>query len=102
MVSLDPTGQYFCQGGADGTIGGSPCSRYIDWDTEVQRMNNSGIANSNPSMPIKNDIGIGNAPTDSYNQLTGLYQVTRWPNARPAGHNGYAVRVCKHERRHAR
>lgn len=82
MVSLDPTGQYFCQGGADGTIGGSPCSRYVDWDTEVQRMNNSGIANSNPSIPIKNDIGIGNAPTDSYNQLTGLYQVTRWPKMR--------------------
>ena len=81
MVSLDPTGQYFCEGGGI-QIGGSPCSRYIDWDTEVQRLNNSGIANSNPSQPIKNDIGIGNAPTDGYNQLTGLYQVTRWPQMR--------------------
>ena len=81
MVSLDPTGQYFCEGGGI-TIGGSPCSRYINWDDEVQRMNNSGIANSNPSQPIKNDIGIGNAPTDGYNQLTGLYQTTRWPKMR--------------------
>jgi TonB-linked SusC/RagA family outer membrane protein len=81
MVSLDPTGQYFCEGGGI-QIGGSPCSRYINWDDEVQRMNNSGIANSNPSQPIKNDIGIGNAPTDGYNQLTGLYQVTRWPRMR--------------------
>lgn len=95
MVSLDPTGQYFCSGGADGLVGGSPCSRYIDWDTEVQRLNNSGIANSNPSQPLKNDIGIGNAPTDAYNQLTGLFQSSRWPTMRdPLGtmitHSTYA------------
>lgn len=82
MVALNPTGQYFCSGAAADIIGGSPCSRYIDWDTEIQRMNNSGIANSNPSQRIKNDVGIGNPPTDVYNQLTGLYQTNRWPQMR--------------------
>src|SRR5215203_5957340 len=76
MVSLNSTGQYFC---TREVIGGSPCSRYIDWDTEVQRMNNSGEDFSNPSQLFKNDIGIGSAPTDTYNQLTGLYQATAWP-----------------------
>lgn len=76
MISLDPTGQYLC---ARDAVGGSPCARYIDWNTEIQRINNSGQDFSNPGQLVKNDIGIGSPPTDSYNQLTGLFQSSRWP-----------------------
>jgi TonB-linked SusC/RagA family outer membrane protein len=91
-LSLDPSGQYFC---SRETIGGSPCGRFIDWDTEIQRINNSGEDFSNPAQLFKNDYGIGAPPTDTYNQLTGVYQTTRWPQMRdPLGtvitNSGYA------------
>jgi TonB-linked SusC/RagA family outer membrane protein len=80
-LATDPTGQLFC---STEVVGGSPCGRYIDWDQEVQRINNSGEDFSLPSQRFLRDFGIGTAP--NYAALTGLYLTTPWPHLRdPVG-----------------
>lgn len=76
-MALDPTGQFFC---TREVIGGSPCARYIDWDQEVQRVNNSGEDYSLPPQLFLRDFGISSAP--NYDQLTGTFQVNAWPRMR--------------------
>ena len=68
VSATDPTGQHFC---TTEVVGGSPCGRYIDWDQEVQRINNSGEDFSLPPQKFLRDFGIVGAP--NYAQLTGLY-----------------------------
>ena len=80
-LATDPTGQLFC---TTEVVGGSPCGRYIDWDQEVQRINNSGEDFSLPPQKFLRDFGIGVAP--NYAALTGLYLVTPWQHLRdPVG-----------------
>jgi TonB-linked SusC/RagA family outer membrane protein len=80
-LSMDPTARMFC---SREVVGGSPCGRYIDWDTEVQRINNSGEDYSLPPQLFRNDFGIASAP--NYDALTGVYQVNTWPVMRdPVG-----------------
>src|SRR5215203_3492061 len=80
-LAMDPSGQYFC---SRETVGGSPCGRYIDWDTEVARVNNNGQDFSDPPQRFLRDFGISSAP--SYDELTGLFQTVQWPRMRdPVG-----------------
>jgi TonB-linked SusC/RagA family outer membrane protein len=76
-LAFDPTGQYFC---TREVVGGSPCARYIAWDQEVNRINNSGEDFSLPPQLFRYDFGIASAP--NYDQLTGLFQVNTWPQMR--------------------
>ncbi|PYO80470.1 MAG: hypothetical protein DMD63_01140 [Gemmatimonadetes bacterium] len=76
-LATDPTGQLFC---TTEVVGGSPCGRLINWDDEVQRINNSGEDFSLPPQKFYHDFGIGLAPL--YPSLTGLYLVTPWPHLR--------------------
>jgi TonB-linked SusC/RagA family outer membrane protein len=76
-LALDPTGTFFC---TREVVGGSPCARYIDWDKEVQRINNSGEDFSNPPQLFLRDFGIASAP--AYDQLTGVFQVNSYPQMR--------------------
>ncbi|HEY8831140.1 MAG TPA: SusC/RagA family TonB-linked outer membrane protein [Gemmatimonadaceae bacterium] len=71
---LDPTGKQFC---ATVVVGGSNCGRYIDWDQEVQRINNDGLDYSLPPQQFLGDLGFASAPT--YEQMTGTFDVTPWP-----------------------
>jgi TonB-linked SusC/RagA family outer membrane protein len=71
---LDQTGKLFC---AALVVGGSNCGRYIDWDQEVQRINNDGLDYSLPPQQFLGDLGFASAPT--YEQMTGTYDVTPWP-----------------------
>lgn len=71
---LDPSGKYFC---TREVVGGSTCGRYINWDTEVQRINNSGEDFSLPPQQFLGDLGFASAPT--YEQMTGTFMVTPWP-----------------------
>jgi len=78
---LDPTGQFFC---TTETAGGSPCARYIDWDREVQRVNNSGTDNSLTPQLFAGEADFAAVP--GYNQLTGQFMTTLWPKLRdPVG-----------------
>jgi TonB-linked SusC/RagA family outer membrane protein len=80
-LSLAPGGSLFC---TKETAGGSPCARYINWDDEVQRVNNSGEDFSLPPQLFRGDFGISSAP--SYQDLTGGFLVTPWPEYRdPVG-----------------
>jgi TonB-linked SusC/RagA family outer membrane protein len=60
--------------------GGSPCARYIDWDQEVSRINNSGEDFSLPPQLFLGDFGISSAP--NYQALTGQFNVSPWPRYR--------------------
>ncbi|HEY4953356.1 MAG TPA: TonB-dependent receptor plug domain-containing protein, partial [Gemmatimonadaceae bacterium] len=76
-LSLSPSAKLFC---ANVTIGGSPCGRYIDWDQEVQRINNSGEDFSLTPQQFIGDLGFASAPT--YERMTGTFEVTPWPLVR--------------------
>lgn len=71
---LSPNLQLFC---SRETVGGSPCGRYIDWDTEVQRINNSGEDHSLTPLQFLGEAAIASAP--SYTEMTGNFLVTPWP-----------------------
>ena len=71
---LSQSGKLFC---ARETVGGSPCARFIDWDKEVQRINNSGEDYALSPQPFLGDLGFASAP--SYEQMTGTYETTPWP-----------------------
>ena len=80
-LAMDPTMQRFC---SNEVAGGSPCARYIDWDSEVARINNNADDFSLPPQRFRNDFGISSAP--NYGQLTGLFLTTPWPDYRdPVG-----------------
>ncbi len=80
-LGLTPTGKLFC---ARVQVGGSPCGRYIDWDQEVQRINNNGEDFSATPQQFIGDLGFASAPT--YEQMTGTYMVSPWPVLRdPVG-----------------
>ena len=80
-LALAPSGKLFC---TTEVVGGSNCGRYIDWDAEVQRINNSGEDFSLPPQQFLGDLGFASAP--SYEQMTGTYMVTPWPQLRdPVG-----------------
>lgn len=74
---LDPSSKYFC---TREVIGGSPCGRYIDWDTEVARINNSGEDFSSPPQQFLGEAAFASAPT--YEQMTGTFIVYPWPKMR--------------------
>jgi TonB-linked SusC/RagA family outer membrane protein len=78
---LDPSGKLFC---TKEVVGGSTCGRYINWDTEVQRINNSGEDFSLPPQQFLGDVGLSSSPT--YEQMTGTFMATPWPVLRdPVG-----------------
>ena len=74
---LDPSGKYFC---TREVVGGSPCGRYIDWDREVTRINNSGTDFSSSPQQFLGETSLAAAP--DYNQLTGQFLTTPWPEMR--------------------
>ena len=76
-LALSPNAELFC---SREVVGGSPCGRYIDWDQEVIRINNSGQDFSSAPQLFLQDYGIGSAPP--YESLTGLYLATPWPHYR--------------------
>ena len=86
-LELDPGGTRFCsreflQNNVTGSSTSgqgffSPCARYIVWDDEVQRINNSGVDFSLPPQQFLQDFGISSTP--SYDQATGLYIANVWP-----------------------
>ncbi|HJQ12609.1 MAG TPA: SusC/RagA family TonB-linked outer membrane protein [Gemmatimonadaceae bacterium] len=74
---LDPTGQYFC---TRESVGGSPCARYIDWDREVQRINNNGQDFSGSPQTFAGEADFAVPP--GYDQLTSQFMTTPWPKMR--------------------
>jgi TonB-linked SusC/RagA family outer membrane protein len=76
-LAMDPTGQLFC---TRETAGGSPCARYIDWDQEVQRINNNGEDFSSPPQLFYRDFGIASAP--NRDQLVSIFQTVQFPHMR--------------------
>lgn len=71
---LDPSDKFFC---TRETVGGSPCARYIDWDREVQRINNNGEDFSGSPQQFLGEAGFASAPP--YDQMTGNFIVSPWP-----------------------
>jgi TonB-linked SusC/RagA family outer membrane protein len=71
---LAPRTGLFC---ARESVGGSPCGRYIDWDKEVQRINNSGEDYALAPQQFFGDVGIATAA--SYETATGTFINTPWP-----------------------
>ena len=71
---MDPSGKLFC---STVTVGGSSCGQYIDWDQEVQRINNDGFDYALSPQQFLGDLGFASAPT--YEQMTGTFMVTPWP-----------------------
>jgi TonB-linked SusC/RagA family outer membrane protein len=80
-LGLAPDGKRFC---TTETVGGAPCARYIDWDQEVQRINNSGEDFSLSPQKFYRDFGIASAP--NYGQMTGVFMSTPWPEYRDPVH----------------
>ncbi|HEY4733740.1 MAG TPA: SusC/RagA family TonB-linked outer membrane protein [Gemmatimonadaceae bacterium] len=76
-LAMDPSGTMFC---ARETAGGSPCARYINWDQEVSRINNSGEDFSSPPQLFYRDFGIASAP--NRDQLVSIFQAMQWPHLR--------------------
>lgn len=86
-LGLDPSGTRFCsrevlQNNVTGTSTSgqgffSPCARYISWDDEVARINNSGVDFSLPPQQFLQDFGISSTP--NYDQATGIFMATPWP-----------------------
>lgn len=73
-MRTDPSGQFFC---TREFVGGSPCARYIEWDREVQRINNSGEDYSLPPQQFLGEVGFSSAPT--YDAMTGTFYNTPYP-----------------------
>ncbi|MEP6496140.1 MAG: SusC/RagA family TonB-linked outer membrane protein, partial [bacterium] len=73
MMLMDETGTRFC---VKNTAFPS-CSRTLDWDTEVLRINDVTTANSLNSNPLERDYGLSN--NASKVELKGLFEVNQWP-----------------------
>jgi TonB-linked SusC/RagA family outer membrane protein len=71
---LAPNGQYFC---TREVIGGSICGRYIDWDSEVARINNNGEDFSGSPQNFYGEADLAAAPT--YDAMTGQFVINRYP-----------------------
>jgi len=76
-LAMNPSGTLFC---TRETAGGSPCARYINWDNEVLRVNNSGEDFSLPPQLFLRDYGIASAP--NVDNLVSVFQTTQWPTMR--------------------
>jgi TonB-linked SusC/RagA family outer membrane protein len=76
-AALNPSAQFFC---TREVVGGSPCGRYIDWDTEIQRVNNSGEDFALSPQLFLRDFGIASAP--NYDALTGFFLSNQFPHMR--------------------
>ncbi len=74
---LDPSGKLFC---SREVVGGSPCARYIDWDREVTRVNNNGEDFAATPQQFAGETSLAAAP--NYDQLTGQFLTTPWPEMR--------------------
>ena len=73
IMMLDETGTRYCVKNS----AFPSCSRTIDWDTEVLRINsvqNPTVAASNT---IERDYGLSSNPTKT--ELKGLFEVNQWP-----------------------
>jgi TonB-linked SusC/RagA family outer membrane protein len=73
-MALSPNGKYFC---TRDVIGGSPCGRYIDWDSEVQRINNNGEDFSGSPLQFLGEADFGVSPP--YDQMSGTFIMNRYP-----------------------
>lgn len=73
-LALNPSGQYFC---TREVAGGSPCSRYIDWDMEVERVNNNGEDFSGPTQQFLGEAAFAASPT--YEVMSGTFITNRYP-----------------------
>lgn len=71
---LNPSGQYFC---TREVVGGSQCVRYIDWDKEVQRINNNGEDFSAPPQQFLGEADFASSPT--YDMMSGTFIMNRYP-----------------------
>jgi TonB-linked SusC/RagA family outer membrane protein len=71
---LSPNDQLFC---TREVVGGSPCGRYINWDAEVQRINNNGEDFSASPQQFLGEAGFASSP--GYDQMTGTFIVNPWP-----------------------
>jgi TonB-linked SusC/RagA family outer membrane protein len=71
---MSPSGKYFC---TREVIGGSTCGRYIDWDQEVQRINNNGEDFSGSPQQFLGEADLASAPT--YDMMTGQFVINRYP-----------------------
>jgi len=76
-LAMNPAGSLFC---TREIAGGSPCARYVNWDDEVTRVNNSGEDFSLPPQLFLRDYGIASAP--SPDNLVSVFQTTQWPSMR--------------------
>jgi TonB-linked SusC/RagA family outer membrane protein len=73
MLLMDETGTRFCIKDASQPT----CSRTLDWDTEVQRINATTTAFLADARALERDYGI--SATASKNELKGLFEVNQWP-----------------------
>jgi TonB-linked SusC/RagA family outer membrane protein len=73
-MALNPSGKYFC---TREVAGGSGCARYIDWDAEVQRINNNGEDFSASPLQFLGEADFGVSAT--YDQMSGTFIMNRYP-----------------------
>ena len=73
-MTLSPNGKYFC---TRDVIGGSGCGRFIDWDSEVQRINNNGEDFSGSPLQFLGEADFGVSPP--YDQMSGTFIMNRYP-----------------------
>lgn len=76
-LALNPAGNYFC---TREIAGGSPCARYIDWDKEVERINNNGEDFSGPPQQFLGEAAFAASPT--YEVMSGTFITNRYPIVR--------------------
>ena len=73
-MTLAPGGQLFC---TREVVGGSTCGRYINWDDEVQRINNNGEDFSGSPQNFLGEADLASAPT--YDVMSGSFVINRYP-----------------------
>lgn len=71
---LSPNGKYFC---TRETAGGSGCARFVDWDAEVQRINNNGEDFSASPQQFLGEADFGVSAT--YDAMSGTFIMNRYP-----------------------
>ncbi|MES2177934.1 MAG: SusC/RagA family TonB-linked outer membrane protein [Gemmatimonadota bacterium] len=71
-LQLDETGKRFC---VTGTTTSAPCSRTLDWMTEMYRINNVNADTIRTNQNVQ-----WNAPSFAGGELTNVFQANIWPN----------------------
>jgi TonB-linked SusC/RagA family outer membrane protein len=71
-LNLDESGSRFCVAGA---ANAAPCSRTIDWMTEVMRINNVATDTTRTTVSLQNSL-------PNLTDLANVYQATPWPGKR--------------------